>query len=94
MAFELACYGAVCGLLYRSLPKKKWAIYASLITAMLVGRIVWGAVMFLCVGMSGGSFGIAAFLGGAVTNAVPGIIAQIVLVPILVMLAEKLNKRN
>ena len=94
MAFELACYGAVCGLLYRYLPKKNWAIYASLITAMLVGRIVWGAVMFLCVGMSGGSFGIAAFLGGAVTNAIPGIIAQIVLVPILVMLAEKLNKHN
>lgn len=94
MAFELACYGAVCGLLYRYLPKKKWAIYVSLITAMIVGRLVWGTVMFLCVGMSGGSFGMTAFLAGAVTNAIPGIIAQIVLVPILVMIAEKLNKHN
>ena len=94
MAFELACYGAVCGLLYRYLPKKKWAIYAALITAMIAGRLVWGTVMFLCVGMSGGSFGMTAFLAGAVTNAIPGIIVQIVLVPILVMIAEKLNERK
>ena len=80
--------------MYRILPKRTWTIYTALISAMLVGRLVWGAVMFLCVGMSGGSFGIAAFLTGAVTNAIPGIIAQIVLVPILVMIAEKWNKRK
>ena len=94
MAFELACYGAVCGLCYRFLPKKKWAIYVSLVIAMILGRLVWGGMMFISMGMSGGSFGIAAFLAGAVTNAIPGIIVQIVLVPVLVMLAEKLSSQK
>ena len=38
MAFELAAYGAVAGLMYRALPKKKSNIYVALITAMIAGR--------------------------------------------------------
>jgi len=45
--------------------------------------------MFLCLGLSGGSFTFAAFLAGAVTNAIPGIILQIVLIPVLVMVLSK-----
>ena len=88
MAFELAAYGAVTGFMHRLLPKKKPYIYCSLITAMIVGRLVWGAMMFLCTGIRGGSFTLTAFLSGALLNAVPGIIVQIVLVPILVMVLD------
>ena len=91
MAFELATYGAVSGFMHKYLPKKKIYIYCSLVTAMIVGRIVWGAAMFVCLGMSGGNFTFAAFLAGAVTDAVPGIIVQLVLVPVLVMLLDNLN---
>ena len=88
MTFELAVYGAVAGLMHKLLPRKKPYIYISLLTAMLLGRLVWGAAMFFCVGMSGGSFTFAAFLAGAITNAIPGIITQIILVPLLVMLLD------
>lgn len=88
MAFELAAYGAISGLMHKTLPRKKPFIYCSLFTAMLSGRLVWGAAMFVCLGMSGGHFTLAAFLAGALTNAVPGIVLQIVLVPVLVMLLE------
>lgn len=88
MAFELAAYGAVSGLMHRYLPRKKPFVYASLLTAMIVGRLIWGTAMFLCVGMSGGSFTFSAFLAGAVLNAIPGIVVQIVLIPVLVMLIE------
>jgi hypothetical protein len=44
--------------------------------------------MFVCVGIKGGSFTLSAFLAGAFTNAIPGIIIQIVLIPILVMLID------
>ena len=88
MAFELAAYGAISGLMHKLLPKKKPYIYCSLITAMIVGRIIWGAAMFICVGMSGGSFTFSAFIAGAITNAIPGIIIQIVLVPLVVMLLD------
>lgn len=88
MAFELAAYGAVAGWMHRILPRKKPYIYISLLTAMVVGRLIWGAAMLLCVGMKGGSFTLAAFTAGAFTNAIPGIIAQIVLIPVLVMILD------
>ena len=88
MTFELAAYGAVTGFAYRILPKKKVSIYLSLLAAMVVGRLIWGAAMFVCMGATGGSFPFAAFLAGAVTNAIPGIAVQIVLIPILVMVLD------
>ena len=89
MAFELAAYGAVAGLLYRVLPKRTGCIYVALIAAMVAGRLVWGAARFLCAGLQPSAFGFTAFWAGAVTSAVPGIILQLVLVPILVMALEK-----
>ena len=89
MAFELATYGAVAGLMHKILPKKKVSIYCSLVIAMLLGRLVWGVAMMICMGASGGTFTLAAFLAGAITNAIPGIIVQLILVPILVVLIEK-----
>lgn len=88
MAFELAAYGGVSGAMHKLLPKKKLNIYASLIAAMIVGRLVWGAAMFVCVGIEGGAFTLSAFLAGAVVNAIPGIILQIILIPIIVMLLD------
>ena len=92
MTFELATYGAVSGLLYKLLPHKKASIYISLLTAMIVGRLVWGAAMFVCLGITGGQFTFVAFIAGAITNAIPGIIVQIVLIPLLVGYLEKANK--
>ena len=89
MAFELAVYGLVSGVLYRVFPKKKGYIYCSLVIAMLCGRLVWGAVQFACMGFDSSEFGVPAFLAGAFTNAIPGIILQLVLVPLAVMLIEK-----
>lgn len=88
MAFELAAYGAFSGFMHKLLPKKKPFVYCSLLAAMALGRLVWGAAMFVCVGIGGGSFTFAAFLAGAFTNAIPGIIVQIVLIPILVILLD------
>ena len=88
MAFELATYGTIAGLMHRLLPRRKPYIYCSLLIAMIAGRLVWGAVMSVCIGIQGSAFSFAAFLAGAVTNAIPGIVAQIILVPILVILLE------
>lgn len=89
MAFELAVYGAISGLLYRIFPRKVTSIYLSLLTAMIAGRLVWGAVKFVMAGIQHTEFSFALFLSGAVTTAIPGIILQIVLIPVLVMVAEK-----
>ena len=89
MAFELAAYGFVAGWLHNKLPKNKINVYASLLGAMITGRLIWGAVMFVCMGIKGSAFGLSAFLAGAVVNAVPGIVLQIVLIPIVVITLEK-----
>ena len=91
MAIELATYGLVCGIAYRLFPKKKKYIYLSLIIAMIVGRVLWGISMAACMGIKGGAFTFNAFISGAFIEAVPGIIIQIVLIPILVMILD--NKR-
>ena len=88
MAFELAVYGLISGILYRLLPKKKWSIYVTLIVAMLAGRAVWGIARLIIAGLSGNSFTWALFLAGAFTNAIPGIILHIILIPVIVMVLE------
>ena len=84
MAFELATYGLIVGILYRKLAKNVINTYVSMIAAMLVGRVVWGIVTMILMGVTGGSFGWTAFITGAVLNAIPGIIVQLVLIPLLV----------
>ena len=89
MAFELAAYGLVSGVLYRLLPGKKRAVYGALLIAMILGRIVWGIAMMVCISSSGGQFGMEAFLAGAVTTALPGIVLQLVLIPVVVLAMER-----
>ena len=91
MAFELATYGAISGLLYSKLPHNKVSIYISLLTAMVDGRLVWGIARFLCAGLNVSAFGLSAFWAGAITTAIPGIIVQILLIPVIVMALEKHN---
>lgn len=91
MALELMTYGLVCGLLYKALPKKYGFNYISLISAMIAGRLVWGLAMLVISGVTAGSFSLTAFWAGAVTSSIPGIILQIVLIPPLALLFEKLN---
>ncbi len=97
MAFELAAYGFLAGLLYRVLPKKKRNIYVALVLSMIAGRLIWGVVQFFCMGLDTTRFGLSAFWAGAVANALPGIAIQLILVPIIIVILEKakesLNRR-
>jgi len=90
MAFELATYGFVAGMMYKYLPKKKVYIYLSLLVSMLLGRMVWGIAMLVCTGIEGNSFTLSMFLLGAFVNATPGIIIQIILIPTIIMFIENL----
>lgn len=89
MAFELAVYGLVSGIMYKVFPKNKICIYFSLLISMISGCLMWGLVQFICMGLDTSKFGFAAFWAGAVTNALPGIILQIILIPVVVMILEK-----
>ena len=85
MAFELAAYGFLTGFLNAKLPKKTGYLYVTLISAMLGGRVVWGVVRYILAGLQGSTFPFSAFLAGAFTNAIPGIVLHILLVPLIVL---------
>lgn len=89
MAFELAAYGVIVAILYKKLGKKLPGIYLSLIGAMIGGRIVWGIAQTVIMGINGKNFPMAAFWAGAVTNAIPGIVLQLILVPLIVAALQK-----
>ena len=89
MAFELAAYGAICGLLYQKLPRKIIHLYTSLIGAMLGGRIVWGMAAFVLNRMLGNAFTLPMFFASAFANAVPGIVIQLVLIPPVILALRK-----
>ena len=90
MAFELAAYGFVIGLLYIIIKKKGIvSLYISLVSAMLAGRAVWGIVMAILMGIGKSSFPMSAFVAGAFLNAIPGIIIQLVLIPAIMLVLER-----
>ena len=89
MAFELAAYGLVSGLVWRKVKHTLPMMYAALVIAMAAGRLVWGAVRFVLAGLTGSSFPFSAFLSGALLTAVPGIIAQLILIPLILVALQK-----
>ena len=89
MAFELAAYGLTAGLLFRLLPKKTLSLYISLIASMVVGRAVWGVASWILYTMSGSAFTWKLFMAGAFINAVPGIIVQLILIPLIVIALQR-----
>ena len=89
MAFEMATYGLVSGLVYSRVQHNIKGIYLSLVPAMVVGRIVWGIAQVILMGLSGGSFTFQAFIAGALINAVPAIVLQLILIPLIIAALQK-----
>ncbi len=95
MAFELITYGAVSGFLYSI---SKWhcvrALYRCLISAMLAGRIVWGIVQYVQLGLSGGVFTWQIFLTSAFIDAIIGVILQLILIPCIMVALNRSRLKN
>lgn len=90
MAFEMAAYGAVCGLMYEKLPKKPVNVYLALFSAMLAGRLVWGLVSIpIYAAFTEQGFALTIFWVNGFVKAWPGMILQAVLVPLIVLSLEK-----
>ena len=86
MAFELAAYGFFAGLLYK---KFKLNVFISLIGAMLAGRVVMAIANVILLGIAGNSYSLSAFVAGAFVTAWPGIVIQLILIPIILLGLEK-----
>ena len=88
MAAELGGYGFVSGAVYgKKKHKGLLSIYAALLTAMAAGRVFWAWAMLLLLGMQ--NFTAEMFLAGAFFNAIPGMVLQLILIPVLVLGLER-----
>jgi len=88
MIFELATFGFVSGTIY----KKSKNIIITLITSIIIGRMV-GAIIVLLIGYL---FDIkfipfSTYITGAFITGLPGIIIQFILIPIIVKALELNN---
>ena len=84
LAFELATYGLVSGILSGKMKKDMRSLYISLIISMLAGRLVWGLVSAIVYALMGSGFTWKLFFMGGFVNAIPGIVIQLILIPVLV----------
>jgi len=89
MAFELMAYGAISGLVYSRLQKKISSLYIALISAMIGGRLVWAAVQLVLLGLFKNSFTWTIFISSAFTNAIPGILIQLIFIPVIVRITDR-----
>ncbi len=81
MSVELAAYGLLTGLLYQVTHEK---VFISLIGAMTGGRILLGLTNAFLFSFLDNAYGLALFISGAFVTALPGIIIQLILIPIII----------
>ena len=83
MLIELVIYGLLLGLL-----NKKYNSYISLIATLIIGRIIYAGILFFIVNIIGlNGYGISVIQ--STISGIPGIIIQILLVPVLAMIVKK-----
>ncbi len=89
MLCELAVYGLVSGLLVRAVrtPYRSVNLYLSLVGAMLAGRLTYGALNALV--FRAGAYTMELWLTAAFLTALPGIAAQLLFIPAIVLALEK-----
>ncbi len=87
MAFELAAYGAVIGIMFYILSsrvERLGSVYISLTLAMIVGRLTLALARFAMFGMFGEPYSWSVFMTEAIVTAVPAIVLQYAIVPPIV----------
>lgn len=92
MAFELAAYGFFAGLIFNLFKNQNIGkVYITLISSMVLGRVVKCIVQFFVLGFTDEGFVFAAYIAGAFTNAIPGIVLQLILIPMIMLTLDKTN---
>lgn len=88
---ELCVYGMAGGLAMRWIHTGKSAadVYISLIAAMVAGRIVGGIATAIFYAVTSGVYSIALWATSYFVEAVPGIAAHLILVPVLYLALTK-----
>ncbi|WP_105617822.1 ECF transporter S component [Vallitalea okinawensis] len=86
MVFELGTYGFVSGILFK---KYKLNVILSLSGAMIGGRLVYGILLSIVVYLFNINLPPYISVTGAIIKGLPGIVIQIIVIPIIVVMLKK-----
>jgi len=88
MSVELAVYGLVAGMAFYKL---RLNIFIALLTAMIVGRIMFGVTLFFLGLFVEMPYTAAAWFStaGAMVTGWPGVLVQLAMIPLIVIGAKK-----
>ncbi|TKJ42309.1 ECF transporter S component [candidate division LCP-89 bacterium B3_LCP] len=84
MVPELVVYGLCSGLL-----RKYTGLYPALLISQIMGRLAWGAAVLLLTPLIGLQIPVVPALITGLVMGLPGIIGQIILIPLLVVRLER-----
>lgn len=89
MMLELAVYGLVSGIMIQLIHTRRLSVdlYISLITAMLIGRIVAGIAQ--AIYFYGGTYSLGAWTTVYFVYALPGLVIQLLFIPSVVIALER-----
>ncbi len=89
MAAETAVFGVAAGFMMKTVHTKRLFpdLYISLITAILLGKVISGAAKALI--FSAGQYSMAAWVSASFITAWPGLLLQLALIPAVVAALEK-----
>ena len=92
MIVELGTYGFMCGILYKVINIKNNLIknYIVLILSMIIGRLVYGTCNALI--FKAGNYTFDMWIKVALIVAIPGILIQLFIIPILVIKIKEIKK--
>ena len=91
MIVELFVYGIISGLFYYKMKKN---MIFSLILAMIAGRMIYGFVFIIVINLFGVDLPFELGLSASLVKGLPGIILQLVLIPILIRVLERSSFKN
>lgn len=88
---ELCAYGLVSGLAMKYIRSGRFGadVYISLILAMIAGRMIGGIATAVFYTVTSGVYSLALWATSYFVESVPGIVAHLVIVPVLVFTLQK-----
>lgn len=92
MMVELAVYAFICSLVH---VQFKLNYVLALVCAMVLGRLAAGVVVYILISAFSAKIpSVWLFMSGAVTKGLPGIIGQLILIPIIMYAVENYTKKG
>ena len=89
MMFELAAYGFFISLFFNKLKMNK---YFALILTLLIGRVIAGLAVYILVLNTQIQLKPLAYVKGSIVTGLPGIVIQLILIPILITYLKNSQK--